>query len=189
MQDIIDIGFGCWAKIEPLLARTACIALQRLSEDDRKKLLLSNGSRVFGILESLVTGFWLSENIWYAAADKAIAAVYTIHPTPETFAANLVKKSLRSVFDCSGGEELQNEIGSGSVGILATVQVERLGRYLFVVSHVAMNQLLYIESCLRKVQKQKVGKEKMNYDFQQANGAMPADSSKVRLGIAYTNYY
>ncbi|XP_004303600.1 PREDICTED: condensin complex subunit 1 isoform X2 [Fragaria vesca subsp. vesca] len=182
LQDIIDIGFGRWAKIEPLLARTACIALQRLSEDDRKKLLLSNGSRVFGILESLVTGFWLSENIWYAAADKAIAAVYTIHPTPETFAANLVKKSLRSVFDCSGGEELQNEIGSGSVGILATIQVERLGRYLFVVSHVAMNQLLYIESCLRKVQKQKVGKEKINYDFQQANGAMPADSSK-EIGI------
>ncbi|KAL6134055.1 hypothetical protein ACLB2K_066288 [Fragaria x ananassa] len=182
LQDIIDIGFGRWEKIEPLLARTACIALQRLSEDDRKKLLLSNGSRVFGILESLVTGFWLSENIWYAAADKAIAAVYTIHPTPETFAANLVKKSLRSVFDCSGGEELQNEIGSGSVGILATVQVERLGRYLFVVSHVAMNQLLYIESCLQKVQKQKVGKEKMNYDFQQANGAMPADSSK-EIGI------
>ncbi|KAL6145156.1 hypothetical protein ACLB2K_055844 [Fragaria x ananassa] len=141
LQDIIDIGFGRWAKIEPLLARTACIALQRLSEDDRKKLLLSTGSRVFGILESLVTGFWLSENI-------------------------------------CGGEELQNEIGSGSVGILATIQVERLGRYLFVVSHVAMNQLLYIESCLRKVQKQKVGKEKINYDFQQANGAMPADSSK-----------
>ncbi|XP_062007536.1 condensin-1 complex subunit CAP-D2 isoform X1 [Rosa rugosa] len=182
LQDIIDIGFGRWAKIEPLLARTACVALQRLSEDDRKKLLSSNGSRAFGILESLITGFWLPENIWYAAADKAIAAIYTIHPTPETFAANLVKKSLRSVFDCSGGEELHNEIGSGSAGILTTVQVERLGRYLFVVSHVAMNQLLYIESCLRKVQKQKVGKEKMNYDFQHANGAMPADTSK-EIGI------
>lgn len=188
LQDIIDIGFGRWAKIEPLLARTACIALQRLSEDDRKKLLFSNGSRVFGILESLITGFWLPENIWYAAADKAIAAIYTIHPTPETLAANLLKKSLGSVFECSGGEELQNEIGSGSAGILTTVKVERLSRNLFVVSHVAMNQLLYIESCLRKVQKQKVGKEKMNHDFQHANGAMPADISKVRLDIVYANH-
>lgn len=99
LQDIIDIGFGRWAKMEPLLARTACIALQRLSEEDRKKLLSSNGSRVFSILESLVTGFWLPENIWYAAADKAIAAIYAIHPTPETLASNLVKKSLSSVLN------------------------------------------------------------------------------------------
>ncbi|GFY84745.1 binding protein [Actinidia rufa] len=104
LQDIIDIGFGRWAKVEPLLARTACLALQRLSEEDKKKLLLSNGSRVFGLLESLVTGFWLPENGWYAAADKAIGAVYAIHPRPETLAADLVKKSLRSVFNCSGGE-------------------------------------------------------------------------------------
>ncbi|KAG6672908.1 hypothetical protein I3842_16G082100 [Carya illinoinensis] len=43
LQDIIDIGFGRWAKVEPLLARTACIAIQRLSKDDQKKFLLING--------------------------------------------------------------------------------------------------------------------------------------------------
>lgn len=177
LQDIIDIGFGRWAKMEPLLARTACIALQRLSEDDRKKLLSSHGNRVFGILESLVTGFWLPENIWYAAADKAITAIYAIHPTPETLASNLVKKSLNSVFECGGSEELQNEITSGSAGILTTVQVAKLSRYLFLVSHIAMNQLVYIESCLRKVQKQKIGKEKVDSD-QHANG-----TPKVRLVI------
>ena len=98
LQDIIDIGFGRWAKVEPLLARTACIAIQRLSEEDKKKLLLSNGSRIFGILESLITGFGLPDNIWYAAVDKAITAVYMIYPTPETLASDLVKKSHSSVF-------------------------------------------------------------------------------------------
>lgn len=57
IQDIIDIGFGRWAKVDPLLARTACIAIQRLSEEDKRRLMMSNGSRLFGILESLVTGF------------------------------------------------------------------------------------------------------------------------------------
>ncbi|BBH07209.1 hypothetical protein Prudu_019079 [Prunus dulcis] len=169
--------------MEPLLARTACIALQRLSEEDRKKLLSSNGSRVFSILESLVTGFWLPENIWYAAADKAIAAIYAIHPTPETLASNLVKKSLSSVFECSGGEELQSEITSGSAGILTTVQVAKLSRYLFVISHIAMNHLVYIESCLRKVQKQKIRKEKTDTD-QHGNGTPKENGINAELGLA-----
>ncbi|GAV59130.1 LOW QUALITY PROTEIN: Cnd1 domain-containing protein/Cnd1_N domain-containing protein [Cephalotus follicularis] len=136
LQDIIDIGFGRWAKVEPLLARTACIAIQRLSEEHKKKLLLNNGSRVFGIIESLITGFWLPDNIWYATADKAISALYTIHPTPETLAADLVKKSFGSVFNCSEGDELQNDIDNGIRTVLTTVHASKLSRYLFVISHV-----------------------------------------------------
>ncbi|XP_059668330.1 condensin-1 complex subunit CAP-D2 [Cornus florida] len=191
LQDIIDIGFGRWAKVDPLLARTACIALQRLSEEDKKKLLSNNGSRVFGILETLITGFWLPENIWYAAADRAIGAVYTIHPTPETFAANLVKRSFSSVFNSHGGDELQNDIESGSSNILTTVQVTKLSRYLFVVSHVAMNQLVYIDSCVRKIQKEKAKKEKMIAEDQSVhnNGTTPPDAPKdnginAELGLA-----
>lgn len=165
LQDIIDIGFGRWAKVDPLLARTTCLALQRLSQEDRKKLLSSNGSRVFGLLQSLVTGFWVPESIWYSAADKAIAALYVLHPTPEILAADLVKKSLSSVFDHSGGDDLQNEIDDGSASYLSTVQVAKLSRYLFVVSHVGMNQLLYIEACLKKVQKQKAYKQNESGDL------------------------
>ena len=180
LQDIIDIGFGRWAKVDPLLARTACIALQRLSEEDKKMLLSNNATRVFTTLQSLITGFWLPENIWYAAADKAIATIYTLHPTPETLAADLVKKSLSSVFDSSGGEDLQNEIDGGNATVLTTVQAAKLSRYLFVVSHVAMNQLVYIESCLRKIQKQKVGKEKESENQKaEVNGTTPSDTPKV----------
>ncbi|KDP26245.1 hypothetical protein JCGZ_22491 [Jatropha curcas] len=191
LHDIIDIGFGRWAKVDPLLVRTACIAIQRLSEEDRKKLLVSNGSRVFGILESLITGFWLPENIWYAAADKAIAAIYTIHPTPEIAAADIVKQSFSSVFDCNGGQELQSDIDSGSTKALTAVQVSKLGRYLFVASHVAMNQLLYIESCVRKIQKQKTTREKKVADDQNVHntGIEPANTQNVNninaeLGVA-----
>ncbi|TXG70146.1 hypothetical protein EZV62_005081 [Acer yangbiense] len=63
----------------------ACIAIQKLSEEDKKKLLLSNGSRVFGILESLITGFWLLGNIWKIQKqkikqDKMAANTYTNLP-------------------------------------------------------------------------------------------------------------
>ncbi|GFP80827.1 condensin complex subunit 1 [Phtheirospermum japonicum] len=188
LQDIIDIGFGRWAKVEPLLARTACLALQRLSEEDRKKLLLTNGNRVFGILESLVSGFSLPENIWYAAADRAITALYNIHPTPETVGANLVNRSLKSVFD-SGESDLQADIDSGSSNVLTTVQVAKLSRYLFVVSHVAMNQLVYTESCVRKIQKSKAKKERMIAEGKKLDSNTQSDEQKddaisSELGLA-----
>ncbi|KAL0404834.1 UNVERIFIED_CONTAM: Condensin complex subunit [Sesamum radiatum] len=189
LQDIVDIGFGRWAKVEPLLARTACLALQRLSEEDKKKLLSTNGNRVFGILEGLVSGFSLPENIWYAAADRAIAALYTIHPTPETIAADLVKKSLKSVFDSSEGSEVQPDMDSDRYHVLTSVQVAKLSRYLFVVSHVAMNQLVYIESCVRKIQKAKAKKDKMvaedrKLDENKASDAQKDDSINSELGLA-----
>ncbi|XP_075512806.1 condensin-1 complex subunit CAP-D2 isoform X1 [Primulina tabacum] len=176
IQDIVDIGFGRWAKVEPLLARTACLALQRLSDEDKKKLLSANGSRVFGILEGLITGFSLPENIWYAAADKAIATIYTIHPTPETMAADLVKKSVKSVFDfCEG------ELDDSNSNVLTAVPVSQLSRSLFIVSHVAMHQLVRIESCVRKIQKEKSKKEKINAE-NRAN-ANTTDDAPQDLGI------
>ncbi|CAL0299316.1 unnamed protein product [Lupinus luteus] len=165
LQDIIDIGFGRWAKVDPLLARTACLAIQRLSEEDKKKLLANSSIRIFAILQSLITGFGLPGNIWYAATDKAIAAIYSIHPTPETIAADMIKKSLSSVFN-NGGGDLQSENDTISGSIPVTVQVEKLSRCLFLISHIAMNQLVYIESCARKIQKQKNMKEKKEIENQ-----------------------
>ncbi|XP_027364340.1 condensin complex subunit 1 [Abrus precatorius] len=181
LQDIIDIGFGRWSKVDPLLARTACLAIQRLSEDDKKKLLASNSVRIFGILESLITGIWLPMNIWYAAADKAIAAIYAIHPTPETIAANMIKKSLSSVCNDGGVNVLSDtDTSSGSMSI--TVQVAKLSRCLFVISHIAMNQLVYIESCGHKIQKQKLQKEKRDSENQSIDS-----NGKVQTGTLKDN--
>ncbi|KAK9075874.1 hypothetical protein SSX86_004203 [Deinandra increscens subsp. villosa] len=180
LQDIIDIGFGRWAKVEPLLARTACIALQRLSAVDQKNLLTSHGSRLFGVLDSLITGSWIPEHIWYAAADKAISTIYAIHPSPETLAADLVIRSHNSVFGVDG---LQNDNN-----VLTVVQVSKLSRFLYVVSHVAMNQLVYIESCVRKIQKDKAKKEKMVAEGQNvdSNGKSKEDDINAELGVAAT---
>ncbi|CAH1432213.1 unnamed protein product [Lactuca virosa] len=177
LQDIIDIGFGRWAKVEPLLARTACIALQRLTLDDQKNLLTNHGSRVFGVLDSLVTGSWLPEHIWYAAADRAISTIYAIHPSPETLAADLVLKSYHSVV---GVDELQNDTDA-----LTSVQASKLSRFLYVTSHVAMNQLVYIESCVRKIQKEKAKKDKLMAEGQHVDKPeQEEDGINAELGVA-----
>ncbi|KAG2258225.1 hypothetical protein Bca52824_077519 [Brassica carinata] len=188
IQDIIDIGFGRWAKVEPLLARTACTAIQRLSEEDKKKLLLSSGSRLFSILESLITGNWLPENIYYATADKAISAIYMIHPTPEALASTIIKKFLSTVFDVVGQDQAQNDTDDNTVDCLTTVHVAKLSRFLFVVSHIAMNQLVYIESCIQKIRRQKTKKDKAAAESQNTEenpGATQENHSiNAELGLA-----
>ena len=83
-----------------------------------------------------------------------------IHPTPETLASNIIKKSLSTVFDVVGEDQPQNDTDDSIVDFLTTVQVSKLSRFLFVVSHIAMNQLVYIESCTQKIRRQKTKKDK-----------------------------
>lgn len=181
LQDVIDIGFGRWAKQDPLLARTSCIALQRLSEGEKEKLMSSSGSKVFGMLQNLITGFWLPDNIWYAAADKAISAIYSIHPTPETLATEVVKRSLSSVFDSNGEKEVLNALDSRDTNLPSTVQVAKLSRFLFIISHVALNQLVYIESCVRKIQKQKLKKDRANCGSNDVQGDCTTTEAPMKV--------
>ncbi|KAJ0981633.1 hypothetical protein J5N97_009888 [Dioscorea zingiberensis] len=179
LQDIVDIGFGRWAKEEPLLARTACIALDRLSEEDKQKLRCS-GIRVFSPLQSLLIGSWLPESAWYAAADKAINTIYSIHPTPEIFAAEMVKKSISSLF--SYGENDEMPIDADNEGVnLSTVPASKLSRCLFIISHVAFNRLVYIESCICKLQKQKTKKDKSKLESEAAGGLSTAASEEQNI--------
>ncbi|CAL5085224.1 unnamed protein product [Urochloa decumbens] len=187
LQDIIDIGFGRWAKEEPLLARTACLALQRLSEEDRSKLINTNG-RVFAALQGLITSFSLPEKIWYGAAEKAISTIYTLHPAPEIFATEIAKKSLSSVFsvlrteDVSNGDESQNDASPSSLS------PSKLGRFLFVISHIALNHLVYIETSVRKIQKQKRKNEQPVTEDPQLDGSRSSEAQGINaeLGLGAT---
>ncbi|KAL5197064.1 hypothetical protein ABZP36_000576 [Zizania latifolia] len=189
LQDIIDIGFGRWAKEEPLLARTACLALQRLSKEDKVKLI-STSSRVFAALQGLITSLSLPEKIWYGAADKAISAIYALHPTPEIFAAEIVKKSLSSVFCVLGTncESNENETHNGS--ILSSIPATKLGRFLFITSHIALNHMVYIETSVKKIQKQKRKNDRSqptSEDFQaDASKNLEAQGINAELGLGAT---
>ncbi|EPS70557.1 hypothetical protein M569_04199, partial [Genlisea aurea] len=183
LQHIIDIGFGRWAAVEPLLARTACLALQRLSEEDRKKLLSTNGNHVFGILIGLICGSSLPDHIWYASADKAISALYAVHPTPEIVAVDLVKRLLKSAFPSVEGSDILT-----NPDLLINVQISKLSRYLFVIGRIAMNHLVYIESSVRKIQKERSRKGHIPVGENSTDGFLfldlQDDSLSAEIGLA-----
>ncbi|KAL6841826.1 hypothetical protein ACP4OV_028338 [Aristida adscensionis] len=189
LQDIIDIGFGRWAKEEPLLARTACVALQRFSEEDKGKLINSS-SRVFVALHGLITSFSLPEKIWYGATDKAISTIYALHPAPEVFATEIAKKSLNSVFSVLGMEDVSNGDETPNDAFLSSVPASKLGRFLFIVSHIALNHLVYIETSVKKIQRQNRKNEKsqpITEDSQaDASKTSEAQGINAELGLGAT---
>lgn len=88
LQDIIDIGFGLWAKVDPLLARIACLALQ-IAYRGQEKIIVKQWQLGVWYVRKFNNCLLAPQNI--AAADKAIATIYATHPTPETLAIDLVK--------------------------------------------------------------------------------------------------
>ncbi|KAK1277671.1 hypothetical protein QJS04_geneDACA016585 [Acorus gramineus] len=187
LGDIIDIGFGRRSKEDPLLARQACIALEILSNEEREKLISGSGSRVFGILQKLITDIWLSDDFWYAFVDKAISAIYTVHPSPETLACNIIKRSFASVFaNNDGANDAYADQDIGNTYLCSSVEASKLSKFLFIVGHVALKHLLYIESCVGKIRKERSKKEKLYSDSQdcQENHSLPAEANVKDDGIS-----
>ncbi|KAJ7519949.1 hypothetical protein O6H91_20G060900 [Diphasiastrum complanatum] len=202
LQNVLDIGFGRWAKEDLLLARTACVALQRLSDDD--KVLLQSSDKVFTVLFSLITGPGLPERSWYATAEQAVNTVYALHPTPEVFSEMLLVKFSEIVFakgvkvleahDATSGlsTAIGEEFGQPHVDLTAVPAIA-LSRFLFTVGHVALKHLVYLENCVRKIRKLRGDKEKFTAEMQSAvlagdsqenNDSCSEENIGAELGLA-----
>ncbi|ONM60389.1 binding [Zea mays] len=128
--------------------------------------------------------------IWYGAADKAISTIYTLHPAPELFATETAKKSLSSVFSVLGTNDVSNGDEAQNGASLSSVSPSKLGRFLFVISHIALNHLVYIENSVRKIQKQKRKNEKSQpttEDLQpDVSKSLEAQGINAELGLSAT---
>ncbi|KAG0620104.1 hypothetical protein M758_4G189600 [Ceratodon purpureus] len=210
LQSVIDVGLGRRAGKDPLLARYACIALQRLSDADR--IGLGSNHKIFSILSSLIIKPGLPEEGWYSAAEQAINAIYSLHPTPEKFASGLLLIFCKSVFghfykgaDEPSSLEEPSTPDSGVPRSPATVESDgleptasHLSRFLFALAHIALKHLVYVESCVRKLRKQRADKEKAAADAaadlvannggrspsQHASNKAKVDSIDAELGLA-----
>ncbi|GBG66498.1 hypothetical protein CBR_g63081 [Chara braunii] len=184
LQCLIDIGFGHRAREDGLLARYACLTIQRMSLKDKEKL--TSNHKVFSALSGIIVASPLPESSWYSAAEQAINTIYCLHPMPERICAQLLHRLMVSTFRIGSNGEQQQEgqwlsspeerqmgtcaedlkspsDGSGKgVGSIknAKARVIPLSRFLFVVGHVALKHLVYVENAAKVVRRQRADKEK-----------------------------
>ncbi|XP_024390641.1 condensin-1 complex subunit CAP-D2 isoform X6 [Physcomitrium patens] len=176
LKSMICICLSRRAGEDSLIARYACIALQRLSDADR--VGLGPNHKIFSVLASLIIGPGLSEEVWYSAAEQAINAIYALHPTPEKLVSGLLLQFCKSVFGTF--QEIDIECSSRGVptasdnGVpvsplrvgfdMIEPRASHLSRFLFTLAHIALKHLVYVESCVRKLRKQIADKEKAAAD-------------------------
>ncbi|KAH7430593.1 hypothetical protein KP509_08G005100 [Ceratopteris richardii] len=176
LQNVVDIGFGRWAKEDMLLARTACNILQQLSGDTYSSLLSSH--KVFNNLVNVILSSGLPEESWYAAAEQAINAVYVLHPMPEDFSAKILRKFYSSAFNSSGLQIDEQKSAESSISVIS------LSRFLFLVGHIALKQFVYIESCVRKIRRQRTDKERAAAESQGSLDCEPDSSMHKEENIS-----
>lgn len=103
IPSILDIGLGRRAASNPTLARYACVALQRVSEEDKQEL--HEGHRVFSALAGTIlnqgssaTGEAALAAPAFPVTQQAVRAIYHLHPAPERFCASILRKLAKSLF-------------------------------------------------------------------------------------------
>ncbi|MCO5559135.1 hypothetical protein L7F22_012727 [Adiantum nelumboides] len=180
LQNVVDVGFGRWAKEDMLLARTACNIIQQLSGDINTSLLSSH--KMFNNLANVIITSGLPEESWYATAEQAINAIYLLHPMPEAFSSGLLRRFHSFLVSTS---HMQHE-GEAKDAECA-VSLTPLSRFLFLVGHIALKHFVYVESCVRKIRKQKNDKEKAAAQSQECDMNTSVDKEEnisAELGVA-----
>lgn len=153
LRPILDLGLGSKAREDPLLARYACVALQRLPEEVRAAM--GKQHRVFQSLQEILTDSPLPESGWYSAAEQAVKALYALHPTPEKLCASILRNAGRGLFGRGVAAKGEEEGGEGG-----RIAVGPLKRFLFLVGQVAVEHLVFVERATARLRSERTAREK-----------------------------
>ena len=152
IDTLLRIGLGPFGAKDLLLAQHTCIALQRVSGSAKKvKGALSDSNvrypmshpmfarlRAVVIMPGEATG---CDAAWFGVAEHAIEAIYLLGEQPDALCTELVRHSTLHAF--SGGPHAAYS----------------LAQALFVVGHVALKQIVYLELVERECKRRKAQKE------------------------------
>ncbi|KAK3248022.1 hypothetical protein CYMTET_42499 [Cymbomonas tetramitiformis] len=152
LSTLLQVGFSEGPSGDALLTRYACIAIQRLALPGGRRAgveLLPSDHAVFAAIRKLLVNSSLADQGWYSAAEQAVTAVFMVCTDPEAFSAGVLR-------DMAGAGALPPSGGGGAeepaVGVAihsGEVSESRLARFLYVLGHSALKQLVYTEGLIK----------------------------------------
>lgn len=133
---LLNIGLGESGREDLIFQKYSCIALQRIvpsvklqtaDKDQRFKVL-----REEEVIEKLSEAalYYTEDNEWYGVAEEVINAIYIIADHPDRVCTEIIKSKTQSVFEVS--DDTKSD-------------VIELSQVLFIVGHVAIKTLVYLE--------------------------------------------
>lgn len=143
------VGRGKKAAAAAAARDPATVAQETLTDD-----LLQAAFRALIQTVAAPEGF-LDEAGWYSAAEASIACLYALHPAPYA----VCEAALSAV----SARVLRAEADEGGRRLVGT---EALSRLVFTIGHVALQQLLHVESTARAVRQMRVDRDRRAADAQ-----------------------
>ncbi|RPD66651.1 hypothetical protein L226DRAFT_557654 [Lentinus tigrinus ALCF2SS1-7] len=189
VDTLVKIGLGDLGKVDLTLARYTCMALQRLNGSAKKvkgslldkTLRLDMENSLFQKLQEAVERPCRSKE-WFPMAEQAINTIYALGERPDLLCNSIIKNLTRRAFarKPSGGSQSQESLAKDPDAMdedLAEVDPDttqnqtqaddgkdtgdafELSQLLFVVGHVAIKQIVFLELVEREWKRQKHEKE------------------------------
>ncbi|KAK9792029.1 hypothetical protein WJX73_005287 [Symbiochloris irregularis] len=170
IAQLLKIGYASGAA-NPLATRYACSALRHLPN------ALSNDS-VLG-QQQLQPAFQMCVQVlldghmplqgWFSCSEAAVSVLYALHPAPQDVCGRVVQLLATRALPAAG-----------SSGQADTSQLARL---LFVVGHVALCQLVHLESSVSKIRHAALAAERAAADAESHPGGKQAEDIAAELGV------
>jgi condensin complex subunit 1 len=144
ITSLVNVGLGPRWKEDEDLARYSCIALQKLAQKpkDRKTqptVRYPSSHSLFQKLAGVVLEDSNSTPKWFPAAEQAVNAIYALAEQPDSLCTPMIKQLTQRVAKPS------SETSSST----------HLSKLLFVVGHVALKHLQYLDDIQTELTRRK----------------------------------
>jgi condensin complex subunit 1 len=188
MEACLRIGLGDLGRRDFGLARYTCIALRRMSPPPGKQasgaapiqtVKLPNDHAVIMRLAA-ITEVVSDSKEWYGVAEQAISAIYVLSKQPDVLCSEIIRRVTKRVFTAKDqprptSRSSAEEAGQSPVPVdedmpdAPTIDAPQskaqssalaLSQLLFVVGHIAIKQIVYLELCELEFKRRKAEKDK-----------------------------
>ncbi|KAH3681516.1 hypothetical protein WICPIJ_007497 [Wickerhamomyces pijperi] len=158
LGSLLTIGLGPKGKEDLLLAKYSCIALNRIVSVDEKNsgkpVKIQREDEAISKLSQLVVEYNPGKE-YYSVAEQAINTIFNLASNPEQIATKIIKAKTAATF--GGLEEGQSQIVS-------------LSQLLFIVGHIGIKLVVYLEYLEGIFKKKKIEAESKKAKSKEVTG-------------------
>lgn len=175
METMLRTGLGIHGRNDLQLAKFTCIALRRINpsgrqaKDSRIKFSRLPNDHAVCVRLAAITEVPSDSKEWYGVAEQAINAIYAISKHPDTLCSDIIRRKTRQVFGQSQSRPSSRDETMAPEEMAAQPEKPKkrdnaiaLSQLLFIVGHVAIKQIVHLESCELDFKRRKQEKEKQN---------------------------
>ncbi|CAK7902785.1 condensin complex subunit 1 [[Candida] anglica] len=144
LDSLLNVGLGERGLKDLILAKYTCIAIQRVvplnSKSGPEARIVREADAIAKLKQTLLT---YSENPeWYSIAEQAIGAIYQVSSEPDQVGSDIIKEKSILAFQRNDAEPNQSRVVS-------------LSQLLFIVGHIAIKTIVYLERLEAQFKKKK----------------------------------